>query len=554
MLKSLSIRNYVLIGELDIRFEDGFSVITGETGAGKSIILGALSLVLGERADSKSIQSGSDKCIIEAVFDIHAYHLSNFFEDNDLEYDDTVCLFRRELYSNGKSRAFINDSPVSLLVIKSLGNRLIDIHSQHRNLLLTDERFQLNIVDLLAKTEKPLSVYRKEYENYLSVCRTLDDLLEKAQNAKNEEGYIRFLYNELIEARLLAGEQEELECELELLSHSEEIKTALYKVTDLLNGDNPSVATLLRDALSAVETISNYYPKAGGFIERLRPAYLDIYDLALETNRLKDEIEFEPERLDFVNERLNTLYRLQQKHKVNATEALIAKRDAIRAQLSKIDSYDEEIELFSKKKAELYEALVDKASGITALRKKSASTIEKQLTERMVVLSVPNTQFLIRFDNKPTPSIDGMDDVCFTFAANKNEPLKPVAQTASGGEISRLMMCVKSMIAGHSALPSIIFDEIDAGVSGEIADKMAGIMQELGATMQVITITHLPQIAAKGKTHYFVYKEDTPDRTLTFIRCLTHSERIEEIARLLSGSEITQAALNNAKALLKIGR
>ena len=551
MLKSLYIKNYVLIDELDIHFEDGFSVISGETGAGKSIILGALSLVLGERADSKSIQTGSDKCLIEALFDISAYQLKSFFEENDLEYEESICLFRRELYRNGKSRAFINDSPAPLSIIKNLGSRLIDIHSQHRNLLLTDVRFQLNIVDLLAKTDKQLSGYRKEYEEYLAVSKTLDALQEKVRKTKEEEGYLRFQYDELTAARLQTGEQEMLERELDMLSHTEEIKAALFKVTELLNGDNQSVVSSLREALSSVEQVSHHFQKAGGYAERIRSAYIELYDLSLETNGLKDDIDFNPERLEYVNARINTLYSLLQKHRVGSVDELITKRDAFGAQLARIDSFDEELDRLSQKKQEIYRSLIQKAAEITALRKKSVKTIEHQLTRRMIMLGVPNTHFQIVFTDKSIPTADGMDDINFHFAANKNEPLKPVAQTASGGEISRLMLCLKSMMAGYSALPTIIFDEIDTGVSGEIADKMAGIMQDLGEKMQVISITHVPQIAAKGKAHYSVYKEDTPERTLTYIRRLSDSERIEEIARMLSGSEKSQAAFDNAKALLK---
>ena len=552
MLKSLYIKNYVLIEELDIRFDDGFSVMTGETGAGKSIILGALSLVLGERADTKSIQTGSDKCVIEAVFDISSYHLQSFFEANELEYEEPACLFRRELYSNGKSRAFINDSPAPLTIIKKLGNRLIDVHSQHRNLLLTDTHFQMTIVDLLAKAEKPLSVYRKEYANYLSICKTLDELQAKAQKIKNEEGYVRFQYDELTAARLQTGEQDELERELDMLSHTEEIKTALYKVTELLNGENVSVVSSLREALASIEPLASFFQKAKGYATRIRSASIELYDLSLETNVLKEDIEFNPERLAWVNDRINTLYSLQKKHKVNSVDELMIIRDEFGAQLTLIDSYDEELDRLNRKKQETYQRLVGMAAEITVLRKKSAQTIEQQLTDRMMLLGVPNTRFQIDFSDKPAPTADGMDDINFLFAANKNEPLKPVVLTASGGEISRLMLCVKSMIAGYSALPTIIFDEIDTGVSGEIADKMANIMQDLGTKMQVITITHVPQIAAKGEAHYYVYKEDTPERTLTCIRRLTASDRIEEVARMLSGAEKTEAAVANAKALLKL--
>ena len=550
MLKSLFIRNYVLIDELDIRFDKGFSVITGETGAGKSIILGALSLVLGERADTKSIQSGSDKCVIEAVFDISSYNLETFFGDNDLEYDSSECLFRRELYHTGKSRAFINDSPVSLAVVKELGGRLIDVHSQHQNLLLADMHFQLNVVDLMAHTEKQLSEYRSEYDRYLFVSKALDDLLENAKNAKNEEDFIRFQFDELNVAKLQAGEQESLEHEQDTLSHTEEIKSTLYKVTAFLDGDDNSAISSIKEALSAVEQLSAYFPKSKDYAERLRSAYIDLSDLSSETSVLKDDIEFNPERFEWVNERLNTLYSLQHKHKAASVEELIAKRDIFGSQLNKIDSFDEELLSLTKQQKESHQLLVEKASVLTTLRKKASVNIEKILTERMVLLGMTNTRFQVLFTSRNKPASDGMDDVSFLFSSNKNEQLKPVAQTASGGEISRLMLCIKSMVAGYAALPSVIFDEIDTGVSGEIADKMAGIMQDLGTKMQVITITHLPQIAAKGVAHYFVYKEDTAERTLTRIRLLENNERIDEIARMLSGSEKTLAAVDNAKALL----
>ncbi|MDR1379908.1 MAG: DNA repair protein RecN [Tannerella sp.] len=550
MLKSLFIRNYVLIDELDIRFEDNFSVITGETGAGKSIILGALSLVLGERADSGSIQSGKDKCLIEAVFDISTYCLERFFQENDLEYDATSCMFRRELYSSGKSRAFINDSPVPLSVVKELGGMLIDVHSQHQNLLLADTRFQLNVVDLMAHDGKQLAAYRDEYDHYLSLCGALADLENKASAMKQEEDYVRFQYEELDAAKLQAGEQDELEKEAGMLSHAEEIKTALYKITELLNGEDYSAVSSLREAQASMEQLSACFPKAKEYAGRLRASYIDIHDLASETDVLKDDIEFDPERLERVNDRINTIYSLQQKHKVSSIEDLIARRDDFAAQLNAIDSFDEELAALTKRCRESCKLLIEQAAVITGLRKKASGTVEKQLTERMVLLGMPNARFQILFAPKGKPSADGMDEVSFLFSANRNEQLKSVAQTASGGEISRLMLCVKAMIAGYAALPSIIFDEIDIGVSGEIADKMAGIMHDLGRKMQVMTITHLPQIAAKGNAHYFVYKEDTPERTCTRIRRLGDGERVDEIARMLSGTRMTQAAVDNAKSLL----
>lgn len=551
MLQSLFIRNFVLIDELHIRFDEGFSVVTGETGAGKSIILGALGLVLGQRADSKSIQSGADKCVVEAVFDVSAYQLEDFFLSHDLEYDAKNCILRRELMSSGKSRAFINDTPAPLSVVKALGDRLIDVHSQHQNLLLADTQFQMNVVDIMAKTESLLVAYRREYDRYQSVVRQLEELEALASKSRQDEDYLRFQVEELRAAQLTAGEQEELEAELETLSHTEEIKSALYKVTDNLIGEERGVVQQLKEALHDVEALEAYFPKAKDFADRLRSAWTDMADLASETDVLKEDVEFDPNRLEWVNERLNTIYSLQQKHRVPSVEELLAIQQQLTTQLSAIDLFDEQMETLTKQRETIYEALMVQAGALTARRHEAATEIEQQLVDRMVLLGIPNTRFGIELWPKEKPSADGMDEVCFLFSANKNEALKPVAQTASGGEISRLMLCIKAMIAGFAALPAIIFDEIDTGVSGEIADKMADIMQDLGQKMQVITITHLPQIAAKGRAHYFVYKEDTAERTLTRIRRLTTGERVNEVARMLSGASLTDAAVANARALLQ---
>lgn len=540
-----------MIDELHIRFDEGFSVVTGETGAGKSIILGALGLVLGQRADSKSIQSGADKCVVEAVFDVSAYQLEDFFLSHDLEYDAKNCILRRELMSSGKSRAFINDTPAPLSVVKALGDRLIDVHSQHQNLLLADTQFQMNVVDIMAKTESLLVAYRREYERYQDAVRQLEELEALAAKSRQDEDYLRFQVEELRAAQLTAGEQEELEAELETLSHTEEIKSALYKVTDNLIGEERGVVQQLKEALHDVEALEAYFPKAKDFADRLRSAWTDMADLASETDVLKEDVEFDPNRLEWVNERLNTIYSLQQKHRVPSVEELLAIQQQLTTQLSAIDLFDEQMETLTKQRETIYEALMVQAGALTARRHEAATEIEQQLVDRMVLLGIPNTRFGIELWPKEKPSADGMDEVCFLFSANKNETLKPVAQTASGGEISRLMLCIKAMIAGFAALPAIIFDEIDTGVSGEIADKMADIMQDLGQKMQVITITHLPQIAAKGRAHYFVYKEDTAERTLTRIRLLTTGERVNEVARMLSGASLTDAAVANAKALLQ---
>ena len=551
MLKSLLIRNYVLIDNLNIQFEDGFSVMTGETGAGKSIIMGALALVLGQRADNKSIHANSDKCVVEAVFDISAYHLENFFLTNDLEYDPQQCILRRELLSSGKSRAFVNDTPAQLTVIKALGDHLIDIHSQHRNLLLAETHFQLNVVDIMANTTDLLRKYSGQYADWLSLAAQLTGLEAKAEKAGEEEDYIRFQYEELQSARLVEGEQAELEQEQDTLSHTEEIKASLYKLTTLLDGDEQGAMQQVKESLSAMESLKSCFPKAVEYAERLQSAYIDLKDLTAEAGILKEDIEFDPERLEWINNRLNTLYSLLQKHRVKSLEELIRCRDQFENQLKAIKSYDEEMAALRKKQAELYQILEQQAETISGWRKEAAATIEQQLEQRMVLLGVPNVRFRINFERRTRLTEDGLDEICFLFSANKNESLKPVAQTASGGEISRLMLCVKAMVAGNTALPAIIFDEIDSGTSGEIADKMADIMQDLGRKMQVVSITHLPQIAAKGKVHYFVYKEDTDERTLTRIRPLYETERVYEIARMLSGVSLTEASVANAKELLK---
>lgn len=551
MLKSLFIQNFVLIDSLDIRFDKGFSVITGETGAGKSIILGALSLVLGQRADGKSIKNGADKCIIEAVFDITNYQLEPFFLENDLEYDRESCILRRELFASGKSRAFVNDSPVSLAIVKELGSRLIDIHSQHQNLLLGDNRFQLKVIDVMAENEILQILYRKEYMRYQSLRKELKELKEKAVQTKQEEDYVQFQLEQLDDARLAEGEQEELEQEQETLSHAEEIKGALYKITSLLDSDEQGGLQLIKEALSTADALESFYPKAGEIAERLRTAYIDLNDLASETDVLKEDVEFNPERLEWVDDRLNTLYSLQQKHHVSTVEELIAIRDKYAAQLQEIGSFEEQIAEMEQQVETSRRELLQQAAVLSGQRKVAAGAMAEQLVKMILPLGMPNTRFRVDVLPKEEPGPDGMDDIRFMFSANKQAPLQPVAQTASGGEISRLMLCIKAMIAGFTALPAIIFDEVDTGVSGDIADKMADIMQDLGGKMQVITITHLPQIAAKGRAHYFVYKEDTDDRTVTRIKPLAKDERVKEIARMLSGASLTQASMANARDLLK---
>ncbi|OAV70133.1 Recombination protein N [Bacteroidales bacterium Barb6XT] len=551
MLKSLFIRNYVLIDKLDIRFGKGLSVITGETGAGKSVILGALSLVLGGRADGRSIRTAADKCLIEAVFDIAAYGLLPFFEANELEYDAESCILRRELFASGKSRAFVNDSPISLSVLKELGSRLIDIHSQHQNLLLGDNSFQLKAVDLMAKNAALLQTYHTEYARFQSLQKELKALTGKARQSKQDEDYIHFQFEQLLTARLLPEEQESLEQEQELLVHAEEIKTSLYKITTLLQGDGQSSLRQLKEALTTSEVLQTYYPKAKDIAARLRTAYIDLTDLATETAPLAEDSDFNPDRLAWVNDRLNTLYDLQQKHRASTVAELIALRDKYAAELNETASFDNQIEVLRTQAGTSRNELFRLAALLYKQRQSAAKTAAAKIAATVAPLGMPNARFAIAVISKEEPAVDGMDEVSFLFSAHKNGDLQPVSQIASGGEISRLMLCVKAMIAGSAALPAIIFDEVDTGVSGDIADKMGEIMQALGRSMQVITITHLPQIASKGQAHYLVYKEDTAEAAVTGIRQLNGEERLREVARMLSGATLTEASLANARELLK---
>lgn len=552
MLKSLYIKNYALIDSLEIDFESGFSVITGETGAGKSIILGALSLILGQRADSKALKQGESKCIIEGTFEVSAYDLKDFCEEAGIEYDPKSYILRREVLSSGKSRAFINDSPVSLNELKELGGFLIDIHSQHQNLMLGDTHFQLQVVDSLAGTGSLIKEYQNAFRIYKQADKALSELKELAAKNKADEDYFRFQYEALSEAKLTEGEQEELEQELSTLNHAEDIKSALYKIHTLLSDDDKGIVSALKEGLNAANGLVGVYPESESIIQRLDSAYIDLRDLSSETERKAGDVEFDPERLAFIDERLDQLYTLQQKHRVSSISELISIFDELTIKLNNIDSYDQQIEECEKDLQIKQEKMLTLAEKLSKQRKASAPKIEKQLIEKITYLGMPNVRFECQITTKPHAENTGIDDLQFMFSANKNVPLQPVADVASGGEISRVMLCLKSMIAGATALPTIIFDEVDTGVSGDVADKMGQIMKEFGQQMQVIAITHLPQIAAKGKSHYFVYKADAPSGTTTNLKRLTDKERVQEIAQMLSGSKITDAAIENAKEMLNV--
>lgn len=552
MLKQLYIKNFTLIDELNISLYPGFSVITGETGAGKSIILGAIGLLLGNRADSKAIKAGRDRCVIEAHFDLSRYGMQKFFDDHDIDYDADDTIIRRELTAAGKSRAFINDTPVPLTRMRELGEQLVDIHSQHQNLLLQKEDFQLNVVDIIAQDADQLKVYQKEYYAYRKAKELLEELkAEIAKNRENEE-FMRFQHKELDDANLQEGELEQLEQEAETLSHSEDIKTALYEADSALSGENDSILDKLKNATHQLENICDVYPSMADVTGRMQSSYIELKDIAQEISSSVDHVEFDPNRLDAINTRLDKLYTLQQKFHVETVTELIATRDRIAEQLSHIDNGDEDIEEKEKEVAALLVKAEKQAALLTSIRQKSAKAIEKEMKGRLIPLGIPNVRFEIAFAEKPL-SGNGADKVSFLFSANKSTQLQPVSLVASGGEIARVMLSLKAMISGAVKLPTIIFDEIDTGVSGKIAEKMADIMEEMGLqNRQVLSITHLPQIAAKGSHHYKVLKEETENGTISHMKELNSQERIEEIAQMLSGSDITQAALANAKELLRI--
>lgn len=550
MLKQLYIKNFTLIDELDIPLYPGFSVITGETGAGKSIILGAIGLLLGNRADSKAIKAGRDRCVIEAHFDLSKYGMQDFFDANDIDYDAEDTIIRRELTAAGKSRAFINDTPVPLSKMRELGEQLVDIHSQHQNLLLQKEDFQLSVVDIIAHDEKQKKAYLAEYKNYKKAKQQLEDLkAEIAKNRENEE-FMRFQFKELDDANLQEGELEQLEQEAETLSHSEDIKTALYEADNALSGEDGSILDKLKNAAQQIDNIKEVYPDVKEVAERMQSSYIELKDIAQEISGSVDNIEFDPDRLETINSRLDQLYSLQQKFHVENVEELIATRERINEQLQHIDNGDEDIEELEKHVGLLLAKAEKLAGELTAIRTESARKIEEEMKKRLIPLGIPNVRFEISFSAKPLSS-DGVDKVNFLFSANKSTLLQPVSQVASGGEIARVMLSLKAMISGAVKLPTIIFDEIDTGVSGKIAEKMAEIMTEMGnLNRQVISITHLPQIASMGTHHYKVLKEETEGGTLSHMKELNEQQRIEEIAQMLSGSDITPAALANAKELL----
>ena len=551
MLKHLYIKNFTLIDELDISLYEGFSVITGETGAGKSIILGAIALLLGQRADSKTIKQGAEKCVIEANFDLSRYNMQPFFDENDIEYDAGDCIIRRELTAAGKSRAFINDTPVALSMLKELGDMLMDVHSQHQNLLLNKQDFQLEVVDIIADDAAQLAKYQNTYAEFVKAEKELSEMTLAIERNRENHDFLKFQFEELENTKLQEGEQEELEQRSETMEHSEDIKSALYTTDNALSAEQVGVIQSLRSSLSALRSIESVYPEVSELIERIDSSYIDLKDISQEISSLLESVDFDPAELDQINSRLDRIYELEKKYHVETVEELIAKRDELHQQLAAIENGDESLDALKARRDELESKARKEADALTKLRTKSAKTIEAEMQKRLIPLGMPHVRFSIQL----TPielGQNGADKVSFLFSANTSTPLQPVSQVASGGEIARVMLSLKAMISGAVKLPTIIFDEIDTGVSGKTAEMMAQIMKEMGGHgRQVISITHLPQIAALGSVHYKVEKNETASGTTSKMRQLDADERVREIAQMLSGSDVTEAAIQNAKELLK---
>ena len=555
MIRHLHIENYALIDELDIDMYPGFSVITGETGAGKSIILGAIGALVGQKVTASSLREDR-KMVVEAVFDMDLnLDFRQFFEDNDLDWDDAQCIVRREVTAAGKSRAFVNDTPTQLSVLKELGDKLLDVHSQHQNLLLNKEDFQLSILDILAGNESRKAEYRETYTDWRSAVKALNEALEHMQRGRDDEEWLRFQVDQLAELNLKEGELAALEEEAEVLSHAEDIKGALYEAANLISSDGSSdVLDSLRRGTDALKNISDVYPAVGELAERLDSSYIELKDIAEELEGRFDDVEDDPRRLESVNERLDSIYTLMKKHHKDTDEELMALHRELQERLVSIDCSEERIEELREKVQSAECRVQSLGLRLTESRRKAAVEVQRQMTERLLPLGMPNVRFEVEMTQKEEADASGLDKVAFMFSANKNMALQNMSQVASGGEIARVMLSLKAMISGAVKLPTIIFDEIDTGVSGSIADKMAKIMREMGDnSRQVISITHLPQIAAMGQHHYKVYKTDSTEATNTHIAMLTEEERVEELASMLSGEIRSEAAISNAKVLLGLG-
>lgn len=549
MLHSIYIQNYALINELEIDFNRGLNIITGETGAGKSILLGALSLILGQRADTSVLKDKSRKCYVEAKFQIEQYNIKDFFELNDLDFENLTTI-RREITDKGKSRAFINDTPVNLSVLKDLSNNLIDIHSQHESLLLGDDHFQLNLVDSFANHKELLDNYRNKFEEYNILSAEYKRLINNAHSAKNDLDYYQFQFDQLEALKLVEGEQTELEEELEKINHSEEIKLNLSNSYHILSNEDSSLIANLKQAKDSIESISKYITEGSDLVQRIDSAYIELQDINNEVEQLNERIAHDPARIEFIRERLDNIYSLEQKHKVASDKELINIKEELQQKIDKINSYDFETDKIKKDLDDLYNKLLTLVSEISKNRKNIIPRIEKQVVGILQQLGIPNANFKVEQIPAEEFLSTGKEIINFMFSANKNIPLEELSKVASGGEMSRLMISIKSLLVETTTLPTIIFDEIDTGTSGEIADKMGLIIKGMSEKMQVINITHLPQIASKGDYHYVVYKKDNHESTNTYIKLLTQEERINEIAKMLSGESLSDAAIQNAKVLL----
>ncbi len=553
MLKHLYIRNYALISELNIDFESGFDVITGETGAGKSIILGALSLLMGNRADSKSITEGEQKCVVEGEFEVGNLNLTDFFAEHDLDYSPT-CVLRRELLATGKSRSFINDTPVALSLLHDLANNLIDIHSQHQNLLLRDDKFQTYVVDVIARNSKEKDAYRTLWTKYKDLESQLHALQEKAEREQKDADYIAFQYQQLKDAQLVADEELSLEQEQSRLEHTEEIKNGLSEALGQLSTEDVGVLSRLQSVLNECKHIVPYIEDGDSLHDRLQTSYIELSDIADEFNRISEHTEFDPQAQARVSERLDLLNTLMQKHRVKSVAELITIRDDFASQMHVLESYEEDIKTLQDALRACKSELEQAAAVLTKTRKSVQASIEKSVVDELVTLGIKHAQMVVQITERTNYDIDGKDDIQFLFAANKNQQPQPIASVASGGETSRIMLCIKELIANEANLPTLVFDEIDTGISGEVAANMGAIIQRMSKKRQVLVITHLPQVASMGNAHYKVYKTDTEQHTETSIRQLSSEERIQEIAQMLSANHVTEAAISQAKELLNLSK
>ncbi|MBR1713017.1 MAG: DNA repair protein RecN [Alloprevotella sp.] len=550
MLRHLHIRNYALIESLDIDFERGFSVVTGETGAGKSIILGALGLLLGQRADAKLLKAGTAKCVVEAVFSSEELELGALFKEHDIDYEEEACIIRREITAAGKSRAFINDTPVQLVTLKTIATHLVDIHSQHQNLLLSEEDFLLGTLDRIAGNDTLIADYREAFKAWKNAEAELEALIRQAESDTAELEFVQFQLQQIDAAGLREGETEELEAEAEVLSHAEDIRQALFDAEEILNAEENSLVQQLRSAAQRLEAINEVYPTAGTLAERLESARLELQDIADELGTSLDRIESDPARLTAIGERLDTIYTLQKKHNAGDIAALLALAEDFRLRTDRAENIEIYVQEKSAEVKRLQEQMKAIAERLSQSRKHVAETLEEELTEEVKNLGMPDVSLQFAFAERTAPDMSGTDSLTFFFSAHRDVPMRDVAQIASGGEIARLMLALKAELAKRLHLPTIIFDEIDTGVSGTMAERMARVMGRMAESGQVLCITHLPQIAAAGKQHYRVYKEEEAGRTSTQIRRLSAEERISEVAAMLSGERLTDEAINNAKVLL----